>query len=111
MAILGTVLGGLTLLNQGADAINKGTCGNRCYGFGKSLRKCRDRRDADCKRAEQQRKELEEKKRREEAERLAMLQKPAPASAISNPVANLGSSTIILVLVAIFMAFNFFMNK
>lgn len=74
--------------------INKGTCGKKCYGFGKMLRKCRDRRKADCERMEREKKEaaahqkaLEEarKKAIQEAEEEARRQAKAAMTPAVSP--------------------------
>lgn len=54
MSIIAGLTGAVGVIGAGTDLINKGTCGKKCYGFGKSLRKCRDKRSADCARVEKQ---------------------------------------------------------
>lgn len=115
MAILGTLITGAGLLNKGADALNKGTCGNRCFGFGKSLKNCRRKREADCDRLEQQKKELEAQQRREEEaerQRLANLQAQSTPTASAVPgLAKFGGMQGLLLAVLALFGIQFFFNR
>lgn len=113
LGIAGTVkkIGGAV-----GGAINSGTCGKKCYGIGKTLRKCRERRKADCESAESQK--AEQRREAEQVEMQVMQQKNAKyqaAAAVSSGgfaiTPGIGLAIGGGLLGFIFLMFNFMMKR
>lgn len=104
---IAAVAGGIKVGQSLLSGLNAGACGKKCYGIGRTLRRCRENRDKDCERqktqaAIAQQQEILRQRAVQEARRLSnQTVTPTGAMAATSGTVDVKNLGIIAIVVAV----------